>query len=271
MSNSDALNLPQWLNFLIDFDLTFQIRRLHFVVWEVNTHYNRYPLAAQSLDQFKTKIYQLIDNINHSMSQQTLEADLVAEVKACFAISPSATSVKKLLKKLKSRLDIEHFRKEADEVMAGHDLFKEMQDVGRDVMLSYLGFAFWDVATFTVTGVKGLGENNPVDVNRISPNDPSILKKTQDEMPLKGTDLKSFGAFFSREDRENDYLWGRLNGAERLIDFLTYYAKTAGLEQKVDGRMMKKRAFRAILKTEMAHLKESEALFEDIKERIDHL
>jgi hypothetical protein len=35
---------------------------------------------------------------------------------------------------------------------------------------------------------------------------------------LKGIQFNSFGAFFSRAYRENDYLWGRLPGAERLID-----------------------------------------------------
>ena len=29
-----------------------------------------------------------------------------------------------------------------------------------------------------------------------------------------------FGAFFDRAGRENDYLWGRLDGAERLIGLL---------------------------------------------------
>jgi len=37
---------------------------------------------------------------------------------------------------------------------------------------------------------------------------------------LKGIEFNSFGAFFSRKYRENDYLWGRLHGAERLIDII---------------------------------------------------
>src|SRR5207247_795038 len=34
---------------------------------------------------------------------------------------------------------------------------------------------------------------------------------------LMGVPRFHFGAFFSREARENDYLWGRLDGAEQLI------------------------------------------------------
>ena len=37
---------------------------------------------------------------------------------------------------------------------------------------------------------------------------------------LKGIEFNNFGAFFSRSYRENDYLWGRLHGAERMIDIM---------------------------------------------------
>jgi hypothetical protein len=37
---------------------------------------------------------------------------------------------------------------------------------------------------------------------------------------LRGIEFYNFGAFFSRHYRENDYLWGRLHGAERMIDLV---------------------------------------------------
>ena len=45
---------------------------------------------------------------------------------------------------------------------------------------------------------------------------------------LQGVKLGNFGAFFRRADRENDYLWGRLHAADRLID-LVYDARPAGI------------------------------------------
>ena len=37
---------------------------------------------------------------------------------------------------------------------------------------------------------------------------------------LRGIEFYNFGAFFSRAYRENDYLWGRLHGCERMIDLV---------------------------------------------------
>ncbi|HBM71981.1 MAG TPA: DUF3376 domain-containing protein, partial [Erythrobacter sp.] len=36
----------------------------------------------------------------------------------------------------------------------------------------------------------------------------------------RGIEFYNFGAFFSRAYRENDYLWGRLHGCERMIDLV---------------------------------------------------
>src|SRR3546814_11990842 len=61
---------------------------------------------------------------------------------------------------------------------------------------------------------------DPVKVDRIAPDDAATIRGGGAEATLKGIQFNSFGAFFSRTYRENDYLWGRLHGAERLIDIL---------------------------------------------------
>ncbi|MGB7418980.1 MAG: DUF3376 domain-containing protein, partial [Erythrobacter sp.] len=58
----------------------------------------------------------------------------------------------------------------------------------------------------------------------------------------------NFGAFFSRAYRENDYLWGRLHGAERMIDLVA-----STLEDEVTPKILretKRAAFLAILNEE---------------------
>ena len=42
---------------------------------------------------------------------------------------------------------------------------------------------------------------------------------------LKCRDFMGFLGFFNRAYREHDYLWGRLNAADRIVDLLV---KTAG-------------------------------------------
>jgi hypothetical protein len=55
----------------------------------------------------------------------------------------------------------------------------------------------------------------------MSPLDATLLDPTDPDKPkLAGMAVMHFGAFFKRDGREKDYLWGRLDGAERLIGLL---------------------------------------------------
>ena len=67
---------------------------------------------------------------------------------------------------------------------------------------------------------EGLDEFDPIKVDRISPDDAVAIREGGTTATLKGIQFNSFGAFFSRAYRENDYLWGRLHGADRLIDIV---------------------------------------------------
>ena len=90
----------------------------------------------------------------------------------------------------------------------------------RALILSYLGYPYYDVATLPLLQGEGLDEFDPIKVDRISPNDAVAIRKGGPQATLKGFQFNSFGAFFSRAYRENDYLWGRLHGADRLIDIV---------------------------------------------------
>ena len=63
-----------------------------------------------------------------------------------------------------------------------------------------------------------MNEYNPVKIDRISPDDARSIREGGTRATLRGIEFYNFGAFFSRHYRENDYLWGRLHGAERMID-----------------------------------------------------
>ena len=82
----------------------------------------------------------------------------------------------------------------------------------RQILLTYLGFPFFDIATLPMLQGEGLEEFNPIKVDRISPDDAQSIRAGGAAATLKGIELNSFGAFFSRKYRENDYLWGRLHG-----------------------------------------------------------
>ncbi|HEX7872984.1 MAG TPA: patatin-like protein [Sphingobium sp.] len=90
----------------------------------------------------------------------------------------------------------------------------------RRMLMAYLGFPFYDIATLPMLQGEGLDEYDPIKVDRISPDDAVAIRSGGAMATLRGIEFNSFGAFFSRAYRENDYLWGRLHGADRLIDII---------------------------------------------------
>lgn len=287
--NQTEEKMPRWAEFLDKYDIRYQRRRLQFVIQELNSKYTSHPEETAELDKLKTSLYQILEEINQNsrskaISQKTRDAlrssflpllglsisddmDTMPKLKL---LTASMSILSEALEQLADNLDLGKFRLNADQLIAEQNTTLRQGDIGQELTINYLGFAFWDVISFSIMGAKDMGEFNQILVNRISPNDTSVLKE-KNEMPLKGTALRSFGAFFSRADRENDYLWGRLGGAERLIDLLYNQAKLENIEHKIDVLAVKKRAFQTILEVEKNHLPEIPEVFEDIQSRLSKL
>lgn len=88
----------------------------------------------------------------------------------------------------------------------------------------YLRFDTYDQMSFPLYYDTGTGEPATVEVVRISPQDATNLVDEQTDKAqrrkLAGTALANFGAFLDRRWRVNDIMWGRLDGAERLVQAL---------------------------------------------------
>jgi hypothetical protein len=65
-----------------------------------------------------------------------------------------------------------------------------------------------------------------VQVIRFSPQDATSLSR-QGANKLAGSGLGHFGAFLRRPGRDKDYLWGRLDGADRIMRLLQVEAPEA--------------------------------------------
>jgi predicted acylesterase/phospholipase RssA len=120
----------------------------------------------------------------------------------------------------------------------------------RAPLLAYLGFPFYDVATYALLQGEGLDEFDTIKVDRISPDEAQSIRKGDATTTLKGIQFNSFGAFFSRAYRENDYLWGRLHGAERLIDIIISTLPDTHLLPPKQVATLKQSIFNAILDEE---------------------
>ncbi|KTF69245.1 patatin-like protein [Sphingomonas sp. HT-1] len=142
------------------------------------------------------------------------------------------------------------------------------KDLRRPMLLAYLGFPFFDIATLPLLQGEGVDEFDPIRVDRISPEDAKAIRTGGVAAMLKGNQFNNFGAFFSRAYRENDYLWGRLNGADRLIDIvLSTLDEDAQLPADRIAEV-KRRAFHAILDEEAPRLTAIPALIAELRSEI---
>jgi len=138
----------------------------------------------------------------------------------------------------------------------------------RSLLKAYLGFPYFDVATLTLLQGEGLDEYDPIKVDRISPEDATAIRSGGAAATLRGIEFNSFGAFFSRAYRENDYLWGRLHGADRLIDILLSTMPISHLTDERRKAEWKRSIFRAILEEEEPRLPLMGAQIARIREEI---
>ncbi|MEX1147620.1 MAG: DUF3376 domain-containing protein, partial [Sphingomonadales bacterium] len=173
-----------------------------------------------------------------------------------------------LMGRLGKALDLASIKADADAIFTDVVTPAWPEAVRRDLLIAYLGFGFWDVITYSIMGSHDVGEFNEIKVDRISPQDARTLASGRSGLGLKGVAMRNFGAFFSRKDRENDYIFGRMNAAERLIDILLDVMRAERMAPRVSARKLKRQAFEAILKTEEKHLNSSEILVERLKRRI---
>jgi hypothetical protein len=105
----------------------------------------------------------------------------------------------------------------------------------RAALLSrYVGFPVWDALIFPVISLAKLPQLTPITVQRFSPLDATCLgavnadgtAKADPSAKLDGVSIGHFGAFFDQAWRENDYLWGRLDGAELAFRLLSRQSGT---------------------------------------------
>lgn len=89
------------------------------------------------------------------------------------------------------------------------------------VRYAYHRFEAYDMAAYPALAASQAGsERDEVDVVRVSPLDAVALYDPAQRggaSKLAGTSLHNFGAFLDVRWRRNDMLWGRLDGAERLV------------------------------------------------------
>lgn len=251
----------EWISFLRNFDVRFRVRRIRFVLRRLNELYRDESFAKTIrgrvwLNELKARLYEHLDAYQSAAvwrNSKALEAFAgMMQTDPERAINPDM--VDQILDIAREVMDLPRLDEELEESLVYFATTCPVFDIWHDILTAYLGFPYYDVLTLPMVQWRDLDELDDIKVDRISVNDANTLRPGGARAMLKGTELANFGAFFSRAYRENDYLWGRLTGAERLIDIVVSSAPEAAGREGFDIVGYKKRIFKAILEAEQPHL-----------------
>ena len=292
--NAAGLNQPEsalgkagaaspYVLFLRQYDVEFRIRRLRFLIRRVNMEMTGADEATSvALGRVKAGLYAILsphllcwptagsdrprpDAGNAAASAdagnaaaradagnaaaRTAAGNAAARTAAGNAIADPASA----LAAVANALDLKALDARSDAALVALLAGGLPRRLRRDLVAAYLGFPFFDIAILPLIADGNVDELDEIKVDRISPEDCSDLAAAGGHR-LKGALFNAFGAFFSRAYREHDYLWGRLHGAERLIDLVVSSLPAKARPDVKELGQIRRAAFRAILVAEKAHL-----------------
>jgi patatin-related protein len=253
----------QSTHFFRDHDVRFRIRRLRFLARRLANEIEApMPENDLSINAIRNAIYACLAVFLERETAQYLGSEFADIVKNGLT-NPGA-----VIDILAAKRDLVGADRNTDSVLC-NAMLALSAEARRIMLLGYLGYPLYDIATLPLLQGEGLDEFDPVKVDRISPEDASTIRKGGAAATLKGIEFNNFGAFFSRTYRENDYLWGRLHGTDRLIDIIL---SSLGKESQIaDGTVLdfKKKAFHAILDQETPRLKKVGSLIRALRDEIE--
>ena len=245
-AKGSAATSKQVIDFLRAQDVTFRIRRLRLIARRLSREWEADPtIPDDALDEARDAIYAILALYFDSDSSEQLGERFRSSASSVL-IEPE--TVIDALETGRSLAETD----ERAEAMLAEALQAMPAALRRKVLFVYLGFPFYDAATLPLLRNEGMTEFEGVKVDRISPEDARSIRDGGARDTLRGTEFFNFGAFFSRAYRENDYLWGRLHGAERMIDLICSTAN-ADFPAKLCADF-KRAAFLAILEEERGRL-----------------
>jgi hypothetical protein len=173
-----------------------------------------------------------------------------------------------VLATLADRRGLEAIDAQTDAILVAA-MAKVPRELRRRMLLTYLGFPYYDTVTLPLLRGEGLTEFEPAKIDRISPDDATSIRSGGARATLRGVEFYNFGAFFSRAYRENDYLWGRLHGAERMVDLVASALPPGSIVDPAELHAFKRELFLAILSEEEPRLRADPGLVATIRSEVE--
>jgi patatin-related protein len=261
-----------YVRLLKQLDIAFRVRRLRFFIRRLSAGIAASNVATEreSGEALKAALHATVAPFEARRAGMVADhrdgvVDATRAVLAADTLEARATAGGLLVDRLALALGLSALDAEADRVLVAAALDPGFgRPMRRALIRAWLGFPFYDIAILPLIRDESYDGFEELKVDRISPDDADALMAGGTRACLKGWQLNAFAAFFSRAYRENDYLWGRLHAAERLVDIVA----TAVPEVPLDARHWKAMLFKAILAAEQSRLTSVDPLFDDLGERL---
>jgi Protein of unknown function (DUF3376) len=221
---------PPWIEFLLQYDLGCRHRRLSFLLRGINEFYARLEepefveVSPLHIDDVKGQLQEPLHRLRLLRSGEFVSSTLRNDIKALSSRLQATTEdgsartapvgdIENVMRRLSREFDLAAIDRMVDQAAASSMAESLPAALRQEMLVNYLGFSFWDVWTLRISEWHEVEEHREICVDRISPADANSLKIKEIGARLKGAKLRHFAGFLSRSIRENDYLWGRLHGA----------------------------------------------------------
>lgn len=251
----------QAIAFFTDHDLPFRIRRLRLLARRLTQDWDGDEVDDEARETAREAVYRALSLYFERESSRGLSDGFPALAEKVFE-DPAAVLAGIAERRRLAETDL------LVDAMLATAMAEIPAPLRRRMLLAYLGYPFYDTVTLPLLRGEGLTEFDPVKVDRISPDDARSIRTGGTQATLRGIEFYNFGAFFSRAYRENDYLWGRLHGAERMIDLVASSLPDNMTLSADEMQGFKHEAFLAILSEEEGRLQADPGLVLGIRDEV---
>jgi patatin-related protein len=285
--------LPAFGQFIVNYGVKYKIRRISMILQQVNLVYRMsYEDGAggsaqdNEIDQVKRAVDECLKPLL-AIEEPTFTAGIpVKPVEELFGIpreipmpDPSryardnVEGISQVLALIGDVCRLLGNNEELDLILSSPTMMALKPSYRRTILNGYLGWPYWDVMMLPVMSALGLDSSafEEVLVDRISPNDARTICIDAECGKLRGAAVIGFGGFLSQSARENDYLWGRIHGIDRLFDLVASAVDPEQARGMLDVSGLKKRAFDAMLAEEQDRLTAIPEVLRQVRAALDRL
>ena len=288
----DDAGLPDFSQFIVNFAIPYKKRRISLIISSINSLYRKIEekdfcnTSSDDLDILKKKLNKCLENIDFQSNIYRNDIDLSRRSQELFCCDLSKVSnepaafarahgdeIAAILERIRKSFSLMDLNEEMDEILTSSEVNRMGVRCRQEIRAGYVGFPYWDIVLLPNMSVMnqfspGTYSFARILVDRISPIDGHSFSEPSRSSQLLGASVIGFGGFMSRKARENDYLWGRLNGVERLVDIIESAITDPDIREGIDFAAFKREAFRIVLDQEADQLTSIPETLENIRARL---